>query len=106
MNSRVAISALFIFIATMALASQGTGLLEKLKVFDAFCTNKISEVRALPILDHSGTTGNPPRAGEAISRDAQTVPRNFSNTTHSLGAHARHLQRLVLNVINSDRIGE
>jgi len=48
MNSRAAISALFILVAARVVASQGTSLLEKLRVFEASCANKISEVRALP----------------------------------------------------------
>jgi hypothetical protein len=107
MNSRVAISALFVLIATMVVASQRTGLLEKLRVFEASCANKIPEVRALPVLDHSHTTRNPPRAAGTISPATQAaIPCDFSNPTHFLGSHARHLQRLVLNLINSDHQGE
>jgi hypothetical protein len=105
MNSRIAISALFILIAGMVIASQGTGLLEKLKVLQASCTNKISEVRTLPISDNPRKTGNPLRAG-TISPDAQSIVFNFPNTTHALGWHARHLQRFVLTLINSYRQGE
>jgi hypothetical protein len=69
MNSRFAISALFILIAGMVIASQGTGLLEKLKVLQASCANKISEVRTLPISHYTRTIGNPPRAAGTISPD-------------------------------------
>ncbi|HXW91708.1 MAG TPA: hypothetical protein VEK33_14250 [Terriglobales bacterium] len=106
MNSRLAISALFILIAVLVIASQGTGLLEKLKVLQATCANKVSEVRALPVLDHSGAAGNPARAAGTMLPDAQTITFNFPNATHVLGAHARHLQRFVLNLIHSDHQGE
>jgi hypothetical protein len=106
MKSRVAISSLFILIAAMVLASHGAGLLEKLKVLQASFANKISEVRGLPILDHSRTTGNPPRAAGTISPDTQTVTFNFLDTTHFLDSPARHLQRFVLNLIDCDHQGD
>jgi len=85
MNSRAAISALFILIAAMVVASRGTSLLEKLRVFEAACANKISEVRAVPIFDHSHTPRNAARAVGTISPDAQTVPFNFAHTAQFLG---------------------
>jgi len=106
MNSRVAISALFILIASMVVASQGTGLLERLKVFKASFANPISEVGALPIFSQLRASRNPPRPAGTISPAAQTVTCNFSNPTQFLGSHARHLERLVLNMIHSDHQGE
>jgi hypothetical protein len=107
--NRVAISALFILIAAMVIASQGNGLLEKIKVFEASCANKISEVRALPIFDPSYPNEDPPRAPVSIAPEAKTLTFNFpdfSNRRHFLDSHARHLQRFVLNLINSDHQGE
>jgi hypothetical protein len=106
MNSRVAISTLFILIAGAVIASQGSGLLRKLKVFEASCANEISEVQTLLILDRASTTGNPPCPTGTISPDAQTVIFNCRNTKRFLGSPARHLERLVLNVIHSDHQGE
>jgi hypothetical protein len=102
MKSRVAISAVFILIAAMVIRSQAAGLLEKLKVFETSCVNTISQVRALPILDHSHIGRNPLPAAETISPVTQTVTSNFSSTTHFLGSHVRRFERLVLNMINSD----
>ena len=106
MNSRVAISALFILIAAMVVASQGAGLLKKLKVLQPSCANKISEVRALPILHHSCATGNPPRAAGTILPDAEPITFNLRNTTHFPGLHVRRLERFVLSLIPSDHRGE
>jgi len=106
MNSRAAISALFILIAAMVVASRGTSLLEKLRVFGASCANKISEVRSVPLVDHSDTYRNPARAAGSISPDAQAVPFNFSQATHFLGSHARRLERCVLSVAHLDHPGE
>jgi len=106
MNSRAAISALFILIAAMVVASRGSSLLEKLRVFEASCANKISEVRTVPIFDHSHPPGNRAGASGTISPDAKTVPFHFAHTTHFLGSHARHLERCVLSLVNFDHQGE
>lgn len=105
MNSRLALSALFILIAAMVLASQGTGLLEKFKVLRTSCATKVSESRWHPVLDHS-YTGTQPYAAGGISLDAKTITFNFPDATHCLGSQARHLQRFVLNLIDSDHEGE
>jgi hypothetical protein len=107
MNSRVAISALFILIAAMVVASQGTGLREKLRVLQTSCANTISEVRTLPILNHSCATGNKlPRSGR--NHFARRPDHHFQFSQHDIlsGSNARYLQRLVLNLINSDHRGE
>jgi hypothetical protein len=106
MNSRLAISALFVLIATMVVASQRTGLLEKIRVFETSCANEISDVRALPVFDHAHTIRNLPYVAGTITPANQTVTCNFSNTAHFLGSHARHLERLVRNLIISDSQGE
>lgn len=106
MNSRVAISALFILIAAMVVASQGPGLVEKFKLLEASCATKISDLRVLPILDHPGTDGNPLCAAGTLSSDAQVITFNLPNTTHLLGPQARHLQRFLLSLIHSDHQGE
>ena len=102
MKSRLAISAVFILIAAMVIRSQATGLLEKFKVFETSCASKISQVRALPSLDHSHVARNPLSRARTILPVTQTVTSNFSNTTYFLGSHARHFERLILNMINSD----
>ena len=106
MNSRIALSAVFLLIAAMVLASQGAGLLEKIKVLRTSCATKISDVRALPALDHSCTEGNRSCAAGTISPDAKTITLSFPDATHCLGSQARYLQRFVLNLIDSDHQGE
>jgi hypothetical protein len=106
MNSRLALSALFILIAAMVLASQGTGLLEKFQVLRTSCASTISDVRALPALDHSCTGASQSCAGGTIWLGANTITFNFPDATHCLGSHARYLQRFVLNLIDSDHQGE
>ena len=102
MNSRIALSALFILIAAMVIGSQGTGLREKIKLLPASWADKISEARSLLVIYHSCSTGNQPRAAGTPSPDAKTITFNFPHATRCLGSHARHLQRFVLNLIDSD----
>ena len=106
MNSRVRTAALFILIAAMVIRSQGTGLLEKLRALRASSATTISEVRVRATLDHSCTSGNPPRPAGIIVPVAQTIPFNFPDRTHFLGWYAQHLERCVLTLINSDHQGE
>jgi len=106
MSSRLALAALFILIAAMVIASQGTGLLEKFKVLRMSCASTISVVRALPAVDHSCTGRSQSCAGGTISPGANTIIFNFPDATHCLGSHARYLQRFVLNLIDSDHQGE
>ncbi|HXZ41804.1 MAG TPA: hypothetical protein VEG68_13755 [Terriglobales bacterium] len=102
MNSRLALSALFILIVAGVLASQGTALLEKIKVLPTSWADKISETRSLLVLYRSCTTGNQPRAAGTLAPYAKTMTFNFPYATHCLGSTARHLQHLVLNLIDSD----
>jgi len=102
MNSRLALSALFIFIVAMVLASQGAGLLEKIKVLPTSWADKISETRSLLVLFHSCTTGNQPRTAGTLSPDAGTIAFSFPHVTHCLGSTAQHLQRFVLYLIDFD----
>jgi len=81
MNSRPALSALFILIVAMVLASQGTGLLQKIKVLPTSWADKISETRSLLVLYHSCITGNQPRAAGTLSPDAGTMAFNFPRAT-------------------------
>jgi len=106
MNSRLALSVLFVLIAAMVLASQGTGLLKKIKVLPASWTEKISETRALLVLYRSCTTGNQPRMAGVTSPSPKTVSFSFPDAAHCLDSHARHMQRFVLNLIESDHQGE
>lgn len=106
MNSRLGLSALFILIAAMVLASQGTGLLEKIKVLPTSWTDKISESRSLLLLYDSCTNGNPLRAAVTTWLSPKAITFNFPDATPCLGSHARHLQRFVLNLIESDHQGE
>jgi hypothetical protein len=90
----------------MVLASQGTGLLKKFEILQTSCADKISETRSLLVLYHSCATGNQPRPARTVSPDAKTVTFNFPDATQCLGSHARHLQRFVLNLFDSDHQGE
>ena len=106
MNSRLGLSALFILVAAMVLASQGTGLLQKIKVLPTSWSDKISETRALLVLYRSCTTRTEPHAVGTLPLDSRTVTFNFPDATHCLDSQARHLQRFVLNLIESDHQGE
>lgn len=106
MNSRIVLSVLFVLIAAMVLASQGSGVLEKIKVLQTSWADKISETRSLLVLYHSCTAGNQPRAAGTLSADAKTATSNFTDATHFLGSHARHLQHFLLNLIDSYDQGE
>jgi len=57
MSSRLALSALLILIGAMVLASQGSGLLKKIKVLQTSCANKIAETRSVLVLYDSCTRG-------------------------------------------------
>jgi len=105
MNSRIALSALFVPIAAMVIASHTAGLSEKLKVLPASPAVKIFESRALPDLDHS-TTARSQRARGTTSPDSKNMTLNVPDATHCLASHARHLQRFVLTLIDSDHQGE
>ena len=105
MKSRLALSALFILIAAMAVASNGTGLLQKLTVGWASSAERISEPVALPLLDGSSTAGNQRHgAVGAISPDAKIIRFPFPDATHC--PHARRVQRFVLSLIAPDHQGE
>jgi len=106
MNSRLALSALFILIAAMVLASQGSGLLKKIQVLPSSWSDKISETRALLALYRSCTTRNEPYVAGTLLPDSRTITFNFPDVAHCLDSHARHMQRFVLNLIESDHQGE
>ncbi|HYA25367.1 MAG TPA: hypothetical protein VEF05_14475 [Terriglobales bacterium] len=102
MNSRLALSALFILIAAMVLVSQGDGLSKKFETLQTFWAGKISEARSLLVLYHSCASGSQPHAAETATPDAKTITFNFPDAAHGLDSHARHLQRFVLNLMDSD----
>jgi hypothetical protein len=106
MNSRVALSALFILIAAMVLASQGTGLLKKFENLQTSWADKISETRSLVVFYHSCTAGSQPHVARTLSPDAKTITFNFPDATQCLGSHMRHLQHFVVNLFDSDHQGE
>jgi hypothetical protein len=132
MKSRIALSALFVLIAAIVMASHG--LLEKFEILRASWADKLSERRAVQVLDrltsvgsallsetrdyedrlaicldgarllltHCCAAGNRPCAVRTISSDGQTTSLNLLDPTHFLGSCAGHLQRLVLYLIDSD----
>ncbi|HYA24775.1 MAG TPA: hypothetical protein VEF05_11485 [Terriglobales bacterium] len=102
MNSRLALSALFILIAALVLASQGDRLPKKFETLQTFWAGKISEARSLLVLYHSCASGGQPHAAETATPDGKTITLNYPDAAHCLDSHARHLQRFVLNLIDSD----
>ena len=103
MNTRIALSSLLIVIGAMVVASQRNGLLEKSKVLETSWTNRISQAHSLLALYHSCTTGNQPGTAITVAPEANSFALNFADTTHCLSSHARHLQQVVLNLLDSDR---
>ena len=106
MNSRSAVSALYILIAAMVIAAHGAGLREKLRALQVSCADKISAARALPILEHSRPTGSQPPRAVTAAAEGGTIPVKFPDATRCLGSQARHLQHFVLDLIGSDHQGE
>jgi hypothetical protein len=106
MSSRLGLSALFILIAAMVLASQGRGLLKKINLFPTSWTDKLSETRSLLLLYRSCAVRNEPHGAGALARDSRTISINFPDAAHCLDSQARALQHMVLNLIKSDHQGE
>ena len=102
MNSRLGVSALFILMGAMVIASQGAGLARQAKVLRAAWAERISETRALPVLFHSPRAGDRLRTVRTTSSDAETLALDFPHLTHCLSSNGRHLQRVVLSLIGSD----
>jgi hypothetical protein len=101
MNSRLGVSALFILIGAMVIASQRPGLVREIKAFRASCADKISEVRTLPARCYSFGAGKQLRMTRTSSSDAKTNTFKFAHLTHCLSSNGRTLQRVVLNLIDS-----
>jgi hypothetical protein len=102
MNSRMALSVLLIVIGVMVVTSQRSGLLEKSRILEASWTAKISEAHSLLVL-YSCTTGNQPVAARTAAPEVKAIRLDFSDATRCLGSHTRHLQHMVLSLIDSDR---
>jgi hypothetical protein len=102
MNLRFALSVLLIVIGAMVVASQRNGLLETSKAFEASWTTKISEAHSLLVLYHSCTEGNQPAARTAAP-EPESLSFDFADATHCLSSRARHLQHVVLSLIDFDR---
>lgn len=103
MNSRVALSAWLIVIAALVMTSQRNGLLEKSKALEISWNTKIAEAHSLLVLYHSCTTGNQLPAARTTAPEVKTISLDFPEATRCLGSQARHLQHMVLNLLDSDR---
>lgn len=103
MNSRLALSLLFILIAGMVLASQGSGFREKVKTFPTFWADKISQTQSLMVLYHCSASTRRPHPTTVNSTEGKTV---ISDTPNVIGSHTRYLQRFVQNLVSSDQQGE
>jgi hypothetical protein len=103
MNSRFALSVLLIVIGAMVVASQRNGLLETSKAFEAAWTTKISEAHSLLVLYHSCTAGNQPAAARTAAPEPESLSFDFADATHCLSSRARHIQHIVLSLIDFDR---
>lgn len=103
MNSRIALSVLLIVIGAMVTTSQRNGLLETSKAWETSWTTKISEAHSLLVLYHSCTAGNQLGTVRSAAPETETLSFDFADATHCLSSRARHIQHVVLSLIDSDR---
>jgi hypothetical protein len=91
MNSRFGLSALFTLTAAMVIASHGAGLVGNFRHLQGGWRDKISEVRALALLDGSCSSGQDlAAAATATFAHARTLRLDFLCRTQGFSSHERH----------------
>jgi hypothetical protein len=87
------------------LTSVGSALLSETRGYeDTLTMIRLDGDRLL--INHCCTAGNQPCTVRTISSAVHTITFTLLDPTHFLGSCAGHMQRLVLNLIDSDHQGE